>query len=444
MTSSILRVLNSAAPLVAIEAAAGCGKTWTAATFATECAGQMDHGRVLLLSHTHAACGEFQRRCSGADRGIDIDTCDGFALKIVGPYAAAMALPQPLDEHLGRGRSVPFSLLSRTAVELFRRAPSVAATISRCYPVIIVDEHQDSSETQHEMVMSLCRHGSRVRAFGDPMQAIQPDGGTGYLRWPDFFAAANENVVLDTPHRWKDSPLLGAWIADARALLKVGRPLTLDGRPPEVSVRVCPDFAGRHRVADRDAAVEILKAPSARPAATVAVLAFLGPMVKSLAAASGWRSRVNEGASLEALDDLLDVARTHAGDPGRLAAAFLDFAGEVGSGLPDSTKVAMKQRLGATLNGHRAGHLQLDWFRCLQLVYDSPDHRGLAKAMLAIRRKPPRGFSVRLKDHAWALSSLETVQEPSSHLRGLLRARRRRPGHPFVSSTDSQGQGPRL
>jgi hypothetical protein len=59
VTQSLVDLLHSDAPLVVIEAAAGCGKTRTAAKFAKEMSSRLDHQRVLLLSHTHGACGEF-------------------------------------------------------------------------------------------------------------------------------------------------------------------------------------------------------------------------------------------------------------------------------------------------------------------------------------------------------------------------------------------------
>ena len=96
-----------------IEAAAGCGKTWTAAKFAREMSARLERQRVLLLSHTHAACGEFHRRCVGPQLQIDIDTCDSFALKVVGPYASALGLPFPLGDAIGRTGGVSLASSQR-------------------------------------------------------------------------------------------------------------------------------------------------------------------------------------------------------------------------------------------------------------------------------------------------------------------------------------------
>ena len=52
---SVHAALRSDAPLVLVEAPAGCGKTHQGADYARDvAAGQTD--RLLILTHTHAAC----------------------------------------------------------------------------------------------------------------------------------------------------------------------------------------------------------------------------------------------------------------------------------------------------------------------------------------------------------------------------------------------------
>jgi hypothetical protein len=110
MTREVDEKLHSAAPVVVIEAAGGCGKTTKAAKFAREAAARLSAGKVLLLSHTHAACGEFQRRCAALGKKIDVETCDSFCLKAVGAYARPLGLPSPIESHLGRaGGGIPFA-----------------------------------------------------------------------------------------------------------------------------------------------------------------------------------------------------------------------------------------------------------------------------------------------------------------------------------------------
>src|SRR5689334_5027111 len=110
---SLLDKLHSDAPCVIVEAPAGCGKTWTAAKYAREASDRLQTGRVLLLSHTHAACGEFQKRCGGRESKVDIETCDSFCHKVIAPYAGALGLPSPIAAHLGRqSNGIPFTELS--------------------------------------------------------------------------------------------------------------------------------------------------------------------------------------------------------------------------------------------------------------------------------------------------------------------------------------------
>ena len=57
--------LRSGAPLVVIEAPAGCGKTHQGAEYAREVATERSPGRPLILTHTHAACSVFAARTKG-------------------------------------------------------------------------------------------------------------------------------------------------------------------------------------------------------------------------------------------------------------------------------------------------------------------------------------------------------------------------------------------
>ncbi len=244
-----------------IEAAAGCGKTWTAAKFAQEVSTRLGHPRqrVLLLSHTHAACGEFHRRCGKPGLRIDVETCDSFALKVVGPYARALDLPVPLESAIGRSGGVAFSTLSAKAVELIRRAPIVARLVSARYPVIILDEHQDASSAQHDLAMLLMNvGGSRLRIFGDPMQALH-SGVTGeFVDWDDLWRSCSDRHELTDPKRWLEEPELGQWITAARTTLRRSGVLQIKDAPASVIVRATTGLAGRKKFKNPQLASEIV------------------------------------------------------------------------------------------------------------------------------------------------------------------------------------------
>lgn len=443
MTREVDEKLHSAAPIVVIEAAGGCGKTTKAAKYAREAAARLSSGKVLLLSHTHAACGEFQRKCAALERKIDVETCDSFCLKAIGAYARALGLPSPIESHLGRVDSgIAFSTLSEKAAELFRRAPSVARAVAAHYPVIVLDEHQDASIHQHEAVRLLRAMGNaHLRIFGDPMQAIHPANDKRYVEWDAVWAAADDTGSLKEPHRWADAPDLGEWIMASRAALKAGNPVSLGDAPACVSVISHNGLAGRERFRDMPTASrEVHRFLNSAPD-SAAVLVFLGNMAKSTAQVGGWRAPLNEGAQLDELDVLIKALEAHAGNAQALAAAFLDFLGVIGVGLTTDISDGLRGRLGATINRNRAGRNQLAWLDCLEPIYATSDHRGIAVAMRMVRDTPALGYTIRFGDHVWALCAFDRTDDPRAFRSMLGRIRRRRKWPPKIVSTIHKAKG---
>jgi hypothetical protein len=439
MTQEIDEKLHSVAPIVMIEAAGGCGKTTRAAKYAREAAKLLSSGKVLLLSHTHAACGEFQRKCATRGTKIDVETCDGFCLKVIAGYARPLALPAPIESHLGRHEGgVPFAELSSKTVELFRRAPTVARVVAAHYPVIVLDEHQD----QHETVRLLQEIGNtRLRIFGDPMQAIHPANDDGYVKWDALWAAADDRGSLEEPHRWSDAPELGGWIMASRTALKAGNPVSLRDAPPCVTEASYSGLVGRERFRDMPTAYRLVQEFLNDAPNSAAILAFNRNMAKSIAQAGSWRAPLNEGAQLDELDALIQAMEAQTGDAEGLAATFLDFLCTIGAGLPQAMCTGLRERLGATINRDRAGQNQLAWLDCLEPIYRSPDHRGMAMAMRMVRTGPPGGYTIRFSDHAWALCSFARTDNPRAFRSALGRIRRRRKWPPRMVSTIHKAKG---
>ena len=441
MTLSVDDLLHSDAPIVVIEAAAGCGKTWTAAKFAKAMSARLDHQRVLLLSHTHGACGEFHRRCAGPGLHIDVETCDSFALKVVSPYAAALGLPFPLDHLVGRAE-VPFEAIRSKAVDLVRRSPTVARLIGAQYPVIILDEHQDASLSQHELVMILMQiGGSRLRVFGDPMQALHSGGAAQVVDWDALWQGCRDRRELTEPKRWNDAPELGRWITAARATLRTGAAVSLDDAPREVRVRAATALAGRKKLKDPKLAAEILHAFLDDGDGRAVVIAHLSDMVRALAQGANWRAGVNEGAVLEHLDALLAEAEDDVVTAAKLAVAFLQFATDIGSGFPKALREGIEKRAQVQLNRSQAGVKQLAWLQPLEAIYAKPDHRGLAAAMDLVAEHPPAGYRIRFSEHAAALRAVGRTDDPRGHLHALSRLRRRRALPPLSTSTVHKAKG---
>ncbi|OSI66355.1 UvrD-helicase domain-containing protein [Bradyrhizobium canariense] len=442
MTSPVDALLHSEAPLVVIEAAAGCGKTWTAAKFAQEMSARLERRRVLLLSHTHAACGEFHRRCGGPQLQIDIDTCDSFALKVVGPYATALGLPFPLENAIGRTGGVSFASLNAKAVELVSRSPTIARLISAQYPVIILDEHQDANVAQHELAMTLMRTGgSKLRIFGDPMQALHRSEANQFVDWDALWTNCRDRFELTEPKRWPQAPKLGKWITEARQTLRSGGALCMRDAPAEIVVRKTSGLAGRKKFQDPQLAGEIVRGFIDDGPGCAVIIAHLGEMVRALAQSSNWRARVNEGAVLEHLDQLLVAQEAEHATPATLALAFMTFAAKIGSGFPKALRDSLARRVGATLNLQQAGSKQDRWLGALAAIYGCTDHRGLAAAMDHMSHSSSGGYRVRLPDHAAALRALGRTDDPRGHLHSLSRLRRKRVQPQFSTSTVHKAKG---
>jgi hypothetical protein len=90
---SVGAALRSAGRLVVIEAPAGCGKTFQGAKYAADIAATVGRGRVLVLTHTHAACDVFASATCGAEGNVEIRTIDSLISQIATAYHQALQLP---------------------------------------------------------------------------------------------------------------------------------------------------------------------------------------------------------------------------------------------------------------------------------------------------------------------------------------------------------------
>jgi hypothetical protein len=240
--ASVSAAIRSDAPLVVVEAPAGCGKTHQGADYASTLSGAPDVQRTLILTHTHAACSVFAGRTRGAGSRVEIATIDSLIASIAGAYHAGLGLPADTAAWV-RQRKDGYGELALKVAALLKRHPIVATAAARRYPVVLCDEHQDSSGDQHAIVMALAGQGSRVRIFADPMQRIFPDkpikGALPRYDWNALTGTAQAFERLDFPHRWNRGgcPDLGAWTLKARETLQnKGRIDIRSGLPNSVQV----------------------------------------------------------------------------------------------------------------------------------------------------------------------------------------------------------------
>jgi DNA helicase-2/ATP-dependent DNA helicase PcrA len=95
-----------------------------------------------------------------------------------------------------------------------------------------VDEYQDCSPLQHEIVLKIADI-LPTRILGDPLQGIFDFEGSEIVNWqthvrPHF----NELPSLNQPHRWsKKNPTLGKWLLAVREKLEAGQQIDLRQAP---------------------------------------------------------------------------------------------------------------------------------------------------------------------------------------------------------------------
>lgn len=231
----IAELLRSEHPIVMVEAPAGCGKTYQAAAYAADAVQALPSGKLLVLTHTHAACSVIAERTREFHDQIDIRTLDSLINRIATAYRLSLGLPEDVWVW---ARQNSYEALAGKVAALMRANPMIGAHLARLFPVVICDEHQDSNEAQDEIVRLLGKQGALLRVFGDPMQVIP--GGRGQADVADAAIARWESLKsqavfgeLETPHRWAaTNPELGDWILQARDALKDGQSIDLSGNPP--------------------------------------------------------------------------------------------------------------------------------------------------------------------------------------------------------------------
>lgn len=389
--AEVAAALRSTARLVVIEAPGGCGKTHQGSLYAADAAGLTDK-RILILTHTNAACDIFASRTKTSGGKVEIRTIDGLIGEIAAAYRLALGLPE--DVALW-ARSEPdgYARLAAMVAELLARHPAIAAAIAGRYPVVVCDEHQDATADQHRIVMALRTAGASLRIFADPVQRIFGGKSKASIaaeikRWDDLKAEADIVAELDTPHRWNDiNPALGAWIMHAREQLRAGAAVDLRANRPAGLTLIDAD-----NVARAPRAFQLARAQRQplnqhmRGLPSVLVLAGHNATILSLRGFFGRSIPVWEGHVREALDDLCHALRAERGSPAAAAHAARAFIEAVATGF---TRGAFGDRLVAEVAGGCSAPCRGKPATLQALgrfLLDEPDHRGVAKLLAGLRQ----------------------------------------------------------
>lgn len=387
--ASVAEALRSDARLVVVEAPGGCGKTYQGASYACDVAPAMGSGRLLILTHTNAACDVFASRTRGLSRRIEIRTIDGLIGEIAAAYRGPLALPQDVGAW-ARREPRGYDRLAQKVARLLIGYPVIARCLAWRYPIVICDEHQDASADQHAVVMSLYHAGSRVRVFADPMQMIfngtHAERAAAEQRWVDVKAAADRFEELDQPHRWANiQPELGTWIMAARAALRDGGQVDLTANlPPGLTVHVAENTSPQ-RTGFRVAANVSQPIYARTNAQSLLVLTGQNDRVTALRGFFNRRLSVWEGHVREGLSALAAQCAANQGNAEALARGTLTFMGHVATGFSPTAfgnRFVQEAQQGCAkpCNG-KPQHLQA----MARHIVETPDHRGVAKALDHLR-----------------------------------------------------------
>lgn len=383
--SEVARALRSNASLVLIEAPAGFGKTFQGALYARDLLPKLSPGRLLVLTHTNAACDVFAGRTKSFGNRVEIRTIDSLITFIASAYHRVLNLPPDVAAWARENRTDGFNQLAVKVAGLLARAPSISASLATRYPYIICDEHQDSSAAQHQLILAIHKAGSWIRIFGDPMQAIyEPKDLEAWdRRWSDLQGAADCCVALDTPHRWKKcAPELGDWISSARRALKEGKQIDLRGNLPEGLLLIRADNAAKRH------GLYILCPAERRPIDNlvnrykeILILATTNDTVRGLGAFFNRSIPIWEGHRRDALSELIRACQACGGDPVATGEAFIEFIQTVSTGFSDSAYADLLRREITEGCSSRRKQKPAKIQELAQVIIESPDHRGAANAL---------------------------------------------------------------
>lgn len=202
-----------------VVAPAGFGKTHLIAASLCHAA-----RRKLVLTHTYAGVNALRRKLrllrvpAGNCR---IDTIASWSLRLALSYPAASGWTEkrPPPDRWTELYQACSRMLDCGFVRRIVRAS---------YGGLYVDEYQDCSRSQHDIVLKLARD-LPCRILGDPLQGIFDFDGQP-IDWDCDVATTFERIgQLDTPHRWQNAgaPALGAWLREVRDALENRRPIDL-------------------------------------------------------------------------------------------------------------------------------------------------------------------------------------------------------------------------
>lgn len=211
-------------------APAGFGKTHTIA----ECLKHTpDQEKQLILTHTHAGIASIKEKIKKQEipnLKYHVETITGFAQK----YVLAFYTGNDIPDQENNKEYYPFII--EKATELLKYN-SIKKVVSETYNGLFVDEYQDCTLKQHELIIVLSSLFN-TRILGDHMQGIfgfnetlvNLDDSTKFSEFAEY--------ELETPWRWikGKNPDLGEALKQIRNLLEKKQSINLADFSSEIQI----------------------------------------------------------------------------------------------------------------------------------------------------------------------------------------------------------------
>lgn len=214
--------LLDAAP-ASVEMPAGAGKTHLLA--AAVAVASESNQRCLVLTHTNAGVDAIRKRLKlfGVPSGlVRVETITSWAFSLVGAYPVIAGISvsdvpdwSQSDDYIAGATKV---LQSVAGVDVH----------SVSFDYVFVDEYQDCTLTQHELVLSIAAAVTKTIVLGDRLQAIFGFAGPLAEWTTDVEQNFPPFTVTPVPQRWRGhNEQLGDWLLEIRTQLVDGNTIDL-------------------------------------------------------------------------------------------------------------------------------------------------------------------------------------------------------------------------
>ena len=172
------------------------GKTTAIADCLLQCS---EGSRQLVLTHTHAGIASLRTKFMKKEVPLNryhLETITGFAQRYVLSFLGNSVLPSEDDESY-------FNIAVEKCKELMRSSV-VQNILTLSYGGVFVDEYQDCTIDQHQMVLELA-HNLPLHLLGDPLQGIFSFDTKQIVDFDRDLRSFQHFNFLKSPWRWENT-----------------------------------------------------------------------------------------------------------------------------------------------------------------------------------------------------------------------------------------------